>query len=175
MPRTGAFGGYSFTLDLPPGYKLDSEASPGPALKTFGFATGAREDGTRGLIQVTLISLIDVASGRSVTLDAFAESMIGGVKKRRTNWKATKADVLIASAKAIRIEWSGTVEGPAETPGGRSARGVMIVAIRGELGFSLHTQDLEPWSASEVPIIVGALCQPARGHRPARGFLSSTI
>jgi hypothetical protein len=149
---TGAFWKYSFALDLPAGYALEKEASPGPALKAFGFATAPRRDGTRGLVQVTLLNLGEVAGGPGVTLESFAEQMIGGVKRRRSNWKATNTDVTIAGMRAIRIAWSGTAEASAgAAASGIPARGVMIVGIRGDLGFSLHTQDVEPWSASELP------------------------
>jgi len=51
------FEGHKFSLDLPPGYLLDADASRRPGFKTFGFATALRLDGTRGLIQVSLLDL----------------------------------------------------------------------------------------------------------------------
>jgi len=36
-------------------------------------------------------------------------------------------------------------------------RGVMIVGIKNELGFSVHTQDLEPVAARTIPLCEDAL------------------
>ena len=55
------YGEHTFALDLPQGYRLQSEGTAGGmGMTIFGFATEPRADGTRGMIQ---ISLMDFTKG----------------------------------------------------------------------------------------------------------------
>jgi hypothetical protein len=144
------FEGHSFSLDLPPGYVLQADQSPRQGLKTFGFSTDPRQDGSRGMIQVSLLDLSGAPPGEKVTLERFAEAMIKGVRQRRTRWEQKDSDVTIAGVRGKRIEWTGSAEpGP-----GRPAvnmRGVMIVGVKNIVGFSLHTQDVAAFADTTLP------------------------
>jgi hypothetical protein len=145
------FEGHKFSLELPTGYLLQADTSPRPGFKTFGFSTDARDDGTRGLIQVTLLDLTAAPDGKSVNLERFAASMIKGVSERRSNWEQTESEILIAGVRGKRIEWKGSRE-----PGfGRppvNMRGVMMLGIKGPLGFSLHTFDIVAFAETTIPL-----------------------
>jgi hypothetical protein len=150
------FEGHAFNLDLPPGYVFQSDQSPRPGFTTFGFSTDPRQDGSRGMIQVSLLNLSGAPAGEKVTLERFAEAMIKGVSLRRSRWEQTDSDVKIAGVRGKRIDWAGSVE-----PGfGRPAvnmRGVMIVGIKNNVGFSLHTQDLAGFADTTLPLCEQAL------------------
>ncbi len=150
---THEFEGHKFSLQLPTGYLLQADASPRPGFKTFGFSTDARDDGTRGLIQVTLFDFSAAPDGQkqTATLDRFAAAMIKGVADRRSSWEQTESELQIAGVRAKRIAWAGSRE-----PGfGRPTvhmRGVMIAGIKKTLGFSLHTQDVVAFADTTLPL-----------------------
>ena len=150
------FEGHTFNLDLPPGYVFQAEESPRQGFKTFGFPTDPRQDGTRGMIQVSLLDLSGAPPDEKVTVERFAEAMIKGVSQRRSRWEQKNSDVKIAGVFGKRIEWAGSVE-----PGfGRPAvhmRGVMIVGIKNNVGFSLHTQDGAGFADTTLPLCEQAL------------------
>jgi hypothetical protein len=150
------FEGHTFSLQLPPGYVLHPEPASRPGLRAFGFATDLRSDGTRGMIQVSLLDFSHAPAGEMVTLEKFAAAMIGGVQRRRSRWEQTETDVQVAGVHAKRIQWSGATD-----PGfGRPAvhmRGVMIVGIMKSLGFSLHTQDVVAIADTTLPMCEQAL------------------
>ena len=150
------FGGHKFSLDLPAGYTLDADASPGKGLKNLGFTTPARDDGTHGMIQVSLMDFNSFAPGETVTLEKFATAMIDGVHRRRTRWEQTESDVQVDGVRAKRYEWAGSTE-----PGfGRpptNMRGVMLVGVKKNLGFSLHTQDFVAFADTTLPLCEHAL------------------
>jgi len=150
------FDGHKFSLQLPSGYTLHGDASPSPGFKTFAFSTEPRDDGTRGLIQVSLVDLSKAPAGEVVGLDKLATTLIGSVRQRRSRWEQTETDVQIDGAHAKRIEWSGSME----TGFGRppvDMRGVMIVGIKKNLGFSLHTQDFVKFADATLPLCEQAL------------------
>ena len=161
---THDFEEHTFSLDLPDGYTLQGDASPKPGFGTFGFSTQPRSDATRGLIQVSLVDLTQAPPGETVTVDRLAAVMIDGVRRRRTRWEQTESEVRVAGVTAKRIAWSGSVE-----PGfGRPAvnmRGVMIVGIARNLGFSLHTQDVTTFADTTLPLCEEALLTFATSPR----------
>jgi hypothetical protein len=145
------FEGYKLSLQLPLGYLLHADPSPRSGFKTFAFSTDTRSDGTRGMIQVSLLDFSKAPAGETVSLERFAAAMIDGVHRRRSRWEQTEADVQIGGVAAKRIAWSGSNE-----PGfGRptvNMRGVMIVGITKDLGFSLHTQDFVAFADTTLPL-----------------------
>jgi hypothetical protein len=149
------FEGHTFRLQVPEDYSVKSDASPGPGVRTFGFATEPRSDGTRGMIQVTLIDL-KKSGAPPVTLDALGTAMIEGVRRRRTQWITKESATEIAGVPGKRIEWSGEAElAPGRPPVGM--RGVMLVGIKGDVAFALHTQDLSAFASGALPICEKAL------------------
>lgn len=144
------FEGHNFTLQLPPGYFLHGDPASGPGLRAFGFGTDLRNDGTRGMMQVILLDFNQVPAGGTTSLDQFAETMIGGVRRRRTQWQQTATDVEVDGVRAKRIEWSGVAEAEAGGPPVHM-RGLMIVGIMKDLGFSLVTQDVVPFADTSLP------------------------
>ena len=151
---TYSFDGHAFSLQLPPGYRFQGEASPMPGFKTFAFATDPRPDGTRGLIQVSLVDLTQIGSTERPTLDRVTRSMVDAVRRRRRQWKEAESSVEVAGVPARRVEWSGSNEPSPERPRSQTPsmmRGVMIVGIGGALAFALHTQDAELFAGATVP------------------------
>jgi hypothetical protein len=150
------FEGHTFSLQLPAGYTPHANATPAPGVGTFGFSTEARNDGTRGMIQVTLLDFTQAPGGETVSLEKLAATMIDGVRRKRTRWEEKDGEVQIAGVKARRIEWIGSTE-----PGfGRppvTMRGVMIVGIAKDLGFSLHTQDVDAFADTTLPLCEQAM------------------
>jgi hypothetical protein len=150
------FEGYKFDLDLPPGYLLDAEANPRAGFKTFGFSTVVRTDGSHGMMQVSLVNFSAAPKGETVTLEKFATAMIDGVHRRRSHWEQAEADVQIDGVRAKRIEWAGSLESGFGRPS-VNMRGVMIVGIKKNLGFSLHTQDVVAFTDTTLPLCEQAL------------------
>jgi len=159
---TQRFGPHAFTMTLPGGYKLQRIADPNPATRMFAFATEARADGTQGLIQVSLFDLGQLEPAAPVDLAVLAHKMIGGVQALRSSWNASESDEELLGVKVKRIEWSGIATPPRGSPvdGPRAMRGVMIVGIRGQLAFQLHTQDFDPLTTETLPL----------GERALRSF-----
>jgi hypothetical protein len=136
---------------------LQKDQSPRQGIKTFGFSTDVRQDGSRGLIQVSLLDFSSAPPGeKKVTLERFAEAMITGVSSRRSRWEQQESEVKTAGVRGKRIAWTGFAE-----PGfGRPAvsmRGVMIVGIKNNVGFSLHTQDVTGFADATLPVCEQAL------------------
>jgi hypothetical protein len=162
---THKFNAHAFSLELPSGYTLQGEGSPRTGFAVFGFATEPRLDGTRGLIQVSLLDLSQAPAGEKVSLEKFATAMIDGVRKRRSQWNQTESALEIGGVSGKRIQWDGASE-----PGfGRppvAMRGIMIIGIKKDVGFSLHTQDLVPAADSTLPLGEQALKTFALTLRP---------
>ena len=153
------FGEDTFSLRLPTGYQLFGQTSPGPGMMAFAFGTDQRANGTRGLIQVTLVDLDKVSAEAPPTLDELAASMIGAVRQRREHWQQTESSVDIAGVHAKRIEWSGTNEPSPERPSQQpvsAMHGVMVVGIKGSVAFTLHAQDVDPFALASL-----AACEKA--------------
>ena len=95
-------------------------------------------------------------AGETVSLDKFAAAMINGVRERRSRWEQTEGDVQVDGVRAKRIEWAGSTD-----PGfGRppvNMRGVMIVGIKKDVGFALHTQDVVAFTDTTLPACEQAL------------------
>jgi len=151
---TYSFNAHTVSLTLPPDYRFQGEASPTPGVKTIAFTTEPRPDGSRGLIQVSLVDLQQVGAAQRPTLEHFTHSIVDGVRQRRSQWKEAETLVEVGGVRARRVEWSGSNEPSPERPPSQAPsmmRGVMIVGITGDLAFALHTQDVEPFAAATVP------------------------
>ncbi len=151
---TYSFNAHTISLKLPPAYRFQGAASPTPGVKTIAFTTEPRPDGSRGLIQVSLVDLQQVGAAQRPTLEHFTHSIVDGVRQRRSQWKEAETLVEVGGVRARRVEWSGSNEPSPERPPSQAPsmmRGVMIVGITGDLAFALHTQDVEPFAAATVP------------------------
>jgi len=152
------FEGNHFTLELPPGYQLTDQASPMRGLMIFGFTTDRRKDGTRGLIELTLLDMKSISD--PVTPEQFVESMIGGVRRRRSQWKQRETSIEISGMRAKRIAWSGNAAPPPPGSPKQSAsgmRGIMIIGMKDRTGFSLHAEDVAPYADDTLPLCEKAL------------------
>ena len=154
------FGRDTFTLRLPAGYRLLGQTSPGSGVLTFGYASDQRNDGTRSLIQVTLIDLDKGPAGPPPTLDEIAAAMIGGVRQRRDHWQQAESSITLDGVTAQLIRWSGTNAPSPERPSGQPAsgmHGVMVIGIKAGVAFTLHAQDVDAFAASTLPASETAL------------------
>lgn len=154
------FLGHAFTLELPDGYFPFGAASLAANARTFGFATEARTDGTRGMIQVTLAAHGQTEAPAPEDIPRIADSLIAAVRARRSDWKSTERDEELGGVAVRRVEWSGLSDVPVERDG-RPVRvpmsGIMIVGVKGTLVFALHTQDMAPFAAQANPLAERAM------------------
>ena len=141
---TGRFGSETFSLVLPDGYAPVSAVNGPAGTVVFPYSTAPRKDGTRGLIQVTLIDLSKAE--KDYTLDEMSELAIGGIERRRSAWSRKDSTVTVAGAPAKRMEWSGRAV--SADSASLMMRGVMIVGIKGRTAYWLHTQEVEPHFAN---------------------------
>src|SRR2546426_450945 len=105
---TYSFNAHTISLTLPPDYRFQGEASPTPGVKTIAFTTEPRPDGSRGLIQVSLVDLQQVGAAQRPTLEHFTHSIVDGVRQRRSQWKEAETLVEVGGVRARRVEWSGS-------------------------------------------------------------------
>ena len=147
-------GRSSFTLSLPDGYSLTAQASPMAGVRLFAFTTESRSDGTKGLVQVSILDF-QAMKVETAELERLASEMIAGVRARRSEWQATEVRVEASGVPAIRVDWSGG-SGPDPARPAQLApakmRGIMITGIKDGVGFSLHTQDMEPMTETAIPL-----------------------
>lgn len=136
------FRGQIASIAPPPGYVLHDPPTQPPLGTTYALVGAARADGTRPIVQITLLELPD-----DKTPDTFSQSMIAGVAKRRGNWKVQTSDLTLNGIKVKRHQWTGTA--PTQ---GLAMRGIMLTGTSGKVGFSLHTQDLAKYAAQTLPI-----------------------
>lgn len=140
------FEGRSLQIAVPDGYSEEQSASPQAGTHTIVFAGPIRGDGTRPMVQLTVIKL-----PAEVSLAQFAEQMIKGVERRRTDWECQTSDVKIGEVPGRRFAWTGTATVTGSTTTARMG-GVMYVGIDADIGFALHTQDFEAYASSALPI-----------------------
>jgi hypothetical protein len=134
------FEGHRFTMQVPESYQLGNEVSPMPGVKNFGFVTEPRSDGTRGIIQVTLIDLKKSGAPAGLTLEKFAASTIESIRSRRMQWMAKESAQRITGVAGRRFDWSGMADlGHGRMTG--TMRGVVMVGLKGNVAFALTTQD----------------------------------
>jgi hypothetical protein len=129
-------------------------------MMVFGFTSDKRSDGTRSLIQVTLVDLDKGPAGPPPPLDEIADWMISGVRERRDQWTQAESTITIDGVNAKLIRWSGTNAPSPERPSGQAAsgmHGVMVVGIKGKVAFILHAQDLDAFASATLPASEGAL------------------
>ena len=155
-----AFGQDTFSVRLPAGYRLVGQRSGGPGVTAFGFVSDPRSDGTRRLIEVTLIDLDKVSTGTAPSLDEIAAAMIGGVRQRRDHWQQSDSPIQVDGVNAKLIRWSGTNGPSPERPSGQAVsamHGVMIVGIKAAVAFTLHAQDVDAFGPATLPASEKAL------------------
>jgi hypothetical protein len=170
------FGRVRVSLDLPPGFSRKDCAKGGPGMNVCGFTTEARPDGTRALIQISVIDLDVATEGHpdesNPTLDDLATSMIGSIRRRRMqDWKEQARSAKLGTIASRRIEWSGSImvpPGGTMKPGRVEMRGVLYVALWNRFGIALATQDFRPMADQVVPLADRSLLSfvIARGDRP---------
>jgi hypothetical protein len=140
--------GQSFTIDLPSGYQ-EIIGPQSPDFAMVGFVGPQRQDGTRGLIQITFASLSKLREKTGISsVEEFGSFMISGVKRRRQQWKVEVTDRQFGNMAVKRYSWSGVVF---HQDKGDQMFGVMYVGIKGNTAFSLHTQDLEQHANQAIP------------------------
>ena len=144
------FAGRQWSIDVPAGYTA-ADARPDETMITTAFTPAPRADGTRPLVQVTLIDLRR-SSGSPELVAKFAEAMIAGVQRRREEWQVEKTTDRVGSLGVTRYAWSGVTIPAADGAAQRvKARGVMLVGVDGGVGFVLHTQDVDVHAMETLP------------------------
>lgn len=145
------FAGREWTIDLPATYTNESSAELPEKGRTIGFAPDPREDGSRPLIQVTLFP-VPAGEKPAEFLDRFAELVIGGVQRRRDDWKVERSEVDVAGRRHVRYAWTGVTVPASDGASIRAkARGIMLLGVDDQIAYALHTQDIDDYSRTTVP------------------------
>jgi hypothetical protein len=137
------FRGRVWSLELPASYSEHSSATPASDVFMIGFAPAMRDDGTRALIQVTLVEMpLNMDPAKFIKM--LREQLIAGVQRRRENFQVKASESTVGDVAVTRYEWSGVVI-PAADGAARSvpARGVMLIGVHEGVGFALHAQDID--------------------------------
>lgn len=150
-PTIRTFADRDWAIELPAGFSHEKTTKPNNESLSVAFFPDARPDKTKPIVQVTFYNAAD--GGASPKFEtAFAESMLRGVKKNRTDWKLETTKVRLGELTVTRFAWSGAVSGKVNgatvtVP----ARGIMLVGADRGLGFALHVQDVEKYAAQTLP------------------------
>lgn len=149
--QTGTFEGRTWTIVVPDGYTAHQPPSSPAELMTIVFSPEPREDGTRPMVQVSLMSVPGPPPSPEFRAK-IAETMIGGVQRRRDEWKVAKSETTINGIDMTRYEWSGISIPAADGARVRVAtRGVMLVGFAGSITIALHTQDTAQYADETLP------------------------
>jgi hypothetical protein len=144
---TRTVGRVHFTLDLPAEFRSVVCKNQSPGVDMCGFITEARADGSRGLIQVSIVDFKTIGEAAPPTLEQFSSVMVRGIERRRRgDWKQTESDTTIGMVAVRRTEWMASAEvepGGGVKPGPARMRGIHYAGISRGIGFALHTQDFE--------------------------------
>jgi hypothetical protein len=143
------YAGREWSIDVPRPFVHEDTAQPNADTTIVAFSPDPRLDGTRPMIQVLLMKVPKDAGPDFLT--AFGDQMIGGVRRRREEWKVTRTEVKMGGRTMLRYAWSG-VTIPAKD-GARArfpAKGVMLVGLDGGIAFMLHTQDSDAFAGDTL-------------------------
>ena len=145
---SGALASVPFNIKLPAGFEGPETASRG-STKLFAYVRTNSVTNVKSLFQVTIVTI--PAEGRSDSLEKMLSGMLGGIERRRSNFKKsaiTKSK--LDSAEAVAVDWEGANEG-------QRLKGRMICAVSSGKLYCLHFQDIaEAWSVS-LPQIESAI------------------
>ncbi len=142
-PKVGTYAGREWSIEPPPGYDLRKSMALPLDAETTAFFPDVRPDGSRPMVQLTLIAFKDNVP----TMKVFAETMIGSIEERRTEWQLETSSVQLGELTVTRYAWSGvTVVRSDGAQMSVPARGVMLVGIDRGVGFALHAQDVAEYA-----------------------------
>ncbi len=141
-----ALGGY--TIRPPKGYQMQQAPANAPAgVKMHAWAGEPRKDGTKPSV---LVMFLTPPSGEApkMTLEQLAERMLGGVKRRRTNWKQGEPEIgMVNGIKFVRVRWTGN-----EPALNADMEGFVYVAQDGNTILQLTSQDTVAEAKKTLPI-----------------------
>ena len=149
-PATGTFAGRDWSIDVPAGYHRSS-ARPNDKMSTTAFTPEPRADGTRPMVQVTLIDVRGTSDTPELRRKT-AEAMIAGVQRRREEWQVQTSEAKVGDIPVVRYAWRGVTVPASDGASVRvMARGVMLVGVEDGLVFALHAQDVDAHAAETLP------------------------
>jgi hypothetical protein len=134
LQAASAVGPYE--IRAPKGYEFARAQQAPQGMEGFAWQGPPREDLTRAMVQVALVT---PPRGQGfASPEQFLETMLGGVKRRRTDWTQSAVERgKVNGLEFLRVRWSGTAEG-------RKMQGIMYAARDGDRFLQLATQDIEP-------------------------------
>jgi hypothetical protein len=145
----GNVGGYQ----VRPPRKYDRVVPPPapPGGQLFAWAGAKRADNTAPMFMVTMLAPPPEVAQKT-TLEQFLDSMLGGIKRRRKDWKQTAVERgQINGLTFLRVRWSGT-----EAAKGWKMHGFMYVARDGPNFIQIASQDVEPNHAEALKLAEAA-------------------
>ena len=141
------FDAHSFTISLPQGFSLVTEASPEPGYKRWTFATDTRADGTRGIMQVGLFEAARM--GGSPPIDEFTKTMASTLQAAYTNFSGQVQSLPFLGDSRL-VQWSGSLPIP-ESGVSLPIRGLMVLGVQDGLYFRLDAFDAETMAPQTLP------------------------
>jgi hypothetical protein len=140
-----------YILQPPKGYKMRM-GSPPQGVAAMAWAGEKRDDGTRPTLIFSLIDM-DARDLQQYTIEDLADKLLGGVKRRRTEWQQGKTERGIVNGMTFaRISWTGT-----ESEQKHKMRGFIYVALDGDSIIQLTSQDVLPVANQSVPLAEAAV------------------
>lgn len=152
LAATNEFSVGSLRIRVPAGFEGPTQQTNGP-VRLIAFDKPNPGAGGKTLLQMTLLESGPQpqeapATLRPRELEAYLQTFLSGVSRRRTNFVASPMSSLkIAGNPAVKVQWTGTAAG-------QDTVGVMYCFALGTQVVSLHTQDfgLEPTPAMKEAI-----------------------
>jgi hypothetical protein len=121
----------------PKGYDAIEPPPAPPGGKYFGWAGARRADKSSPSLTVAVATPPPEVATKA-TLEQFLDSMLNGVKIRRTNWKQTAVERGQVNGRTfLRARWSGTIKD-------WKMHGFMYVTRDGDTFIAVSSQDVEP-------------------------------
>ncbi len=140
-----------YTLQPPKDYHFLHKNGPEGA-KMFAWVSDERKDGTKATLLLNLVAP-PVGEATKYALDQLADKLLGGVKRRRTNWHQEKTEIgLVNGLTFARINWTGT-----EPIHDLKMKGFNYVAIDGDTIIQLSSQDILSEANQALPIAEAAI------------------
>lgn len=134
----------AYKLQPPKGYVLQTLSGPGGATAQ-SWAGTLRPDGTRPFLMLTIFTP-PTGEENKYTLAQVAAKMLGGIERRRKNWKQSPSENgTINGLTFVRTYWRGT-----DTVTGLAMHGFSYVAQDGKGFLQLSSQDVEPYTKTSL-------------------------
>ena len=140
----------AYTLQPPKNYTRERPKETPPGLVAVGWSGEPRKDGSKASIRAMVVQLppSEEASTGKYTLEQLAETLLGTIKRNRSDFQEEKAETgTISGLTFLRVRWEGV-----ETKSNRKMQGFVYVARDGLKIIQLLSQDYTPEATESLPL-----------------------